>query len=306
MGQAVARGGGRVRVKHSRGAIAIVRSHSMPAAVSREREQLFWLLSDNLAREIDTSSHGLQLLLGRFVSATAGTASAAIDAHCFWRVLSQAGVRDTMLAQRIFTGLGEAGRLDYRALLYGLLVRGTEPVQPKLELLFRLYDLDGSGTFSLEEMTQIFLSAVPQEQQASVLQKTRQAWSRLLQLASQSSGLVIVAHDHELGLSDLIDACEDTEIEQFFDAILTKARPTDAHASPQSRRPGQAEVCSDNRGAMTRTSGLRLSASLPVLQTKVVRADSRLEGRDVLAQKLVAAFSLPRIKRFDDELRRCL
>lgn len=274
LGQPAGRGG-RVRVKYSR-SYTIVRNNTEPSQKMRDRERVTWLLSDELAQQVDVSTEGLHQLLDRFASATGGAPSAQVGAHIFWKVLQAHGVRDPVLAQRLFTEVAEGTRLDYRALLYALLVRTLDPPHFKLALLFRLYDIDGSGTFSQSEMLQIFTKDHPPEQQRQIVERTRHVWAKLLRLATDRTGLTFGTSD-ELGLNDLLAACEvSDEVCEFFEGVLTKSRPADAYATPSKRRQGKLQAMTDpaavakeepspSRSPQQKAVTLRLSASAPTL-----------------------------------------
>ena len=280
LGMPAARGG-RVSVKYSRG-YTIVRNRTEPSQKMRDSERTTWLLSDELAKQVDVTTDGLHQLLDRFASATGGVPSAFVGAHIFWRVLQSHGVYDPVLAQRLFTEVAEGTKLDYRALLYALLVRCLDPPHHKLALLFRLYDIDGSGTFSQSEMLQILTKDRPPEQQRQIVERTRHVWTTLLKLATDRTGLTFGESD-ELGLNDLLAACEvSDEVCDFFEGVLAKSRPADAYATPSKRHHHGAklqamtdpaasgrssEQPSPSRSQTKRHVTLGLSASAPTLPT---------------------------------------
>ena len=74
--------------------------------------------------------------------------------------LANQGLRDPVLSQRVYAefmeGVGAAkSRLscfDFRKFLLALMCIANENLEEKLLLVFEVYDLDGSGTLSMEEV----------------------------------------------------------------------------------------------------------------------------------------------------------
>ena len=94
----------------------------------------------------------------RFAAAAEATPSGSpcVGMRLFWKVLQAHGVSDPVLAKRLFTEVSDGFTVNFRMFLFSLLVRQPDLLpSEKITLLFHLYDVDGSGTFSLSEVLQI-------------------------------------------------------------------------------------------------------------------------------------------------------
>ena len=77
------------------------------------------------------------------------TGETLVGPKTFKAVLSRCAINDDVLVRRMFTGFAEEGKLDYRDFMRALVCGSGAPIDEKLALLFRVYDVDRSESLSL-------------------------------------------------------------------------------------------------------------------------------------------------------------
>lgn len=208
-------------------------------------------------KTIDLSLEGLRKLHDSFeeISTSCDERKGAVGPRRFWTVMSSLGMRDPVLVQRIFTAFmregvrEDAACLDCRDFILTLAQASPEPIEAKVSLVFRLYDVDHSNTISLHELTQIFVRGQPTTTQQKTVGRIERLWHEIHASSEQPEGdwwtAGLAPSEQGLRCEDLLTACRrSSKVRELFRSVLSRDQPAAAPlaASPQPFAQRMAEL----------------------------------------------------------------
>ncbi|KAL3869231.1 hypothetical protein ACJMK2_041939 [Sinanodonta woodiana] len=126
----------------------------------------------------------------------------------FHRVFSQIFRGDTRTySQHVFRSfdVNRDGRVDFKEFLIGLYVSGCNDIRKKLSWAFRVYDVDGNGKISREEMTCVI---------SAILRLFSQRYTQVIPalLVDNFFETADTNQDGFLDLEEFIEACQKTSV----------------------------------------------------------------------------------------------
>lgn len=118
-------------------------------------DDLHYSLTRDARKVADLSIPALTQMFALF-SDTLEQGMTLVGPKTFRLVLGRCGIQDEVLNNRLFQGFAEehnGERVDFRDFMRALVRASTARATEKLALLFRVYDIDRSGSLSLPELT---------------------------------------------------------------------------------------------------------------------------------------------------------
>ena len=112
---------------------------------------------------------------------------ALLDARQFWEALRIHGTKDAVLVQRLFTEFllddgSKENLVDCREFVIAACAVIDAPLDAKLELLFKLFDLDSGAEISQQEFTQMCVrGSLQSTEHERALERAEQVWRDIIE-----------------------------------------------------------------------------------------------------------------------------
>jgi Ca2+-binding EF-hand superfamily protein len=197
--------------------------------VAANNEKQWRLLRDAVV-VVDHSVPALRSLFRIFQSFAPTNEHSMISAKDFRLALEQHGVNDRVLVQRLFSEFCERegeralGHIDFRHFIRALATMNAEPIEERVELLFEVWDADGSGTLSHQELSEHVVHDLPVHRRQGAMAAFNAIWTQLRSFAAKEN--VNEWIKNELTKDNLVDACmRMPAVRTFLTTMLTRQPP---------------------------------------------------------------------------------
>lgn len=145
------------RVKYLRSGLSL--AYDFKGSSKKHQASLLYSLMTDARKSADLSLPRLYRMHSLFERGVHDPGVTLVGPRAFRLCMRQMGIHDEVLTDRLFGTFSEhyaRRRLDFRDFMRACICMNAKaPIEERLDLLFDVYDVDGSGTLSLLELTSI-------------------------------------------------------------------------------------------------------------------------------------------------------